>query len=364
MKKIIMTAILLPLSVIFAGTNTDTDKIKTFLAQSKHKNIESIISILEKMQQSPGGKYTRAGSNMNLYPSEANVLIGGYAIVHYTFGSGSYEDELRFEAYTDGTITGYANSTKFMVCVSSRVFPPNTIAAAYTYACMAKTSPSSSYADFYLFNIDNNTVSGYYDFGTTNTLGYDIALQHLVPMWGTFYKPGSANSNVSSSSSLSNSSSQSSHQPACLPGMPCGDASTSSSSCNITLGTLEDYENNTSVSTGTIAFTREVVNQIVEHEKEKCRQDPKSCGINAIPIITTKSDTKAILDKLNGIPKQISGYYVNYGQEAYDWIYIPAGLSSAYKLEKGVDENYRLRWTPFPSNTKIHKSGNTITLSK
>lgn len=366
MRKIFIGIISLAALMAVAG-NMDGDKIKSFMEDGAKRGIDSVITVLKKMQPQASKKVIRYDRS-DLSPSEANVLVGRYANVYYTFGSSSYNDKLTFNEYTDGKIVGYVNSTKFMVCASTRDMPDG-ITHSYTYMCMAKTSPSSSYMDFYLFNVNDDLISGYYDFGTINSVGYDIVLQRLTPMWGALSQSGSTSSSSSHDQAYPDISSSSSSQASrCLPGQPCGDGPaithSSSSSCNITLGTLEDYENNTSVSSGTIAFPRDVVDQIVEQEKEKCKQDPKSCGINAIPIITTKSDTKAILDQLNGIPKQISGYYVNYGQEAYDWIYIPASLSSAYKLEKGVDENYRLRWTPFPSNTKINKSGNTITLSK
>ncbi len=157
-----------------------------------------------------------------------------------------------------------------------------------------------------------------------------------------------------------------------MPGQPCDNASYSTSSYSsvsceseIQYGTVEDYKNgNENLPGPKIVYTKDVVDQIIEDKLAQCRQDPKSCGINAIPLITETSDPNEVLNQIKNKDLNINGYYIHYGNGTYEWIYIPVSLRSAYKLEKGVNENYSLRWTPLPQGIKIEKQGKKIKITK
>ncbi|BCD61395.1 hypothetical protein NitYY0826_C0240 [Nitratiruptor sp. YY08-26] len=129
-------------------------------------------------------------------------------------------------------------------------------------------------------------------------------------------------------------------------------------------GKVEDYTKNTENLPGApkIVYPKEVVDQIIENKLSKCRQDPKSCGINAIPIITTKSDPNKVINQIKNKEFSINGHYIHYGEGSYDWIYVPSSLKHVLKLEKGTDENYNLRWLLI-NGVKATKNGDKITFT-
>ena len=83
---------------------------------------------------------------------------------------------------------------------------------------------------------------------------------------------------------------------------------------------------------------------------------------NALPIHTPHTDTAALLQQLEGKELRINGYYIHYDKGTFDWIYIPASLRRAYKLERGIRKDYGLVWTLFPKSTVIEKRGESIIL--
>ncbi|BCD67342.1 hypothetical protein [Nitratiruptor sp. YY09-18] len=311
-------------------------------------------------------------NNIDISPYEASKYIGGYAIVYYQYGNKNYTDTLYFIRYDNQSkkILGMRKTTEGIL---------NPMACAkymtneYQLFCAAQFSQYSENADWYYLNFNGTNISGDYYFGTPDEAAYVMvnAKYSLKPLYGTFYPKNNYNFSSSNSSSSNYASNTDSSSSVCIPGLPCDESSTSSSSSisqncesQIKYGSEEDYENGTANLPGTpkIVYTKEVVDQIIENKLSKCRQDPKSCGINAIPIITTKSDPNKVINQIKNKEFSINGHYIHYGEGGYEWIYIPSSLKSIYKLEKGVDENYNLRWLLIDS-VKAIKNGDKITFT-
>ncbi|MRI82979.1 MAG: hypothetical protein C6I00_01025 [Nitratiruptor sp.] len=99
-------------------------------------------------------------------------------------------------------------------------------------------------------------------------------------------------------------------------------------------------------------FTREVVDQIVEKTIAQCRQDPKQCGIEALPIQKVSTPVDVVVEALAGKEVPINGYYLHYGPRAFDWVYVSKRSKAVMKLEKGIGEDYVLQWTPIHTPTQ------------
>ncbi|GEM_PF-3098274 len=314
----------------------------------------------------------------------AKKLIGKSAEIDYTWNGSSFHEFLYFEDYDSQyhavigeRITEYGASDLLM-CGTS----PD---PRYIYLCLSSYDEEN--ADWYFFNLYNEELSGVYIFGSPDDAEYFLTNGYAEPLNGRIvaYTSSSASSynpetilpptpeNESSNSAFFSSSISSDNSNfECAPGQEyCTSSSEngygdnsgySSSTCNdfIDFGTLQTYEMGEELPGRQVVYTKEVVDQIVEHKLQQCRQDPRSCGIDALPIIRMTSDPYAIYNQIKDRALPIKGYYLHYGSDTYDWIYVPYSLSSAYKLEKGVDEQYRLRWTPLPSEIVILKNGDSI----
>ncbi|WP_159445332.1 hypothetical protein [Nitratiruptor tergarcus] len=256
-----------------------------------------------------------------------------------------------------------------------------------------------------------------YKIGETNSNDSMVQEQMYRETHGGSWVDGVCMSSGTTSNNISHSSSV---LRACLPGQPCNLDTSSSSSQNNTSGSSEDFYYTSNMKKGSLydyfnnrcrvpydcgyelvfdratvneivrqkivqkkgsitdyynheeclpgepcngaekLFDKTVVQQIVQREISKCRTNPKSCGINAVPIITKKSDPNEILNQIKNKVFSIKGYYIHYGDGIFEWIYIPVSLKSAMKLEKGVKEDYSLIWTRLPKNITIIKEGNLI----
>ncbi|BCD63175.1 hypothetical protein NitYY0826_P16 (plasmid) [Nitratiruptor sp. YY08-26] len=393
-----------------------------FLVSLMFADVDKMVKKLEIFKNSLHSQgYIRGTSD--LPPYEASKYIGGYAIVHYQYENSFYEDTLRFSYYDNedkviiGTRTTDSRAMHVMICGKLNT---------YDLACLSG-KPYSEYNDWYFLNFNGTTISGDYYFGTSEGAANAIvyARYQLKPLYGTFYPknvhssssysyssssyPSAlpiieedntssselqtqsyceshggtwadgvclSNGTISSgntSSSYSSSSSSLYCEP--IPGQSsCYSFSSSSSvsslgcESNIEYGSVEDYENEVEempgASNSNLVYTKEVVGQIIEHKLEQCRQDPKSCGINAIPIITETSDPNEVLNQVKNKSFPIKGYYLHYGNSNFDWLYVPISLRKAYKLEKGVTEDYYFRWTRLPNDITITKEGNWIRFTK
>ncbi len=95
-------------------------------------------------------------------------------------------------------------------------------------------------------------------------------------------------------------------------------------------------------------FSKETVEKIVQQaiaqKLQECKKEPQSCGIDAVLIPKEVSDRQAVAQQLKNRSFPIDGYYIHYGPGAYDWIYITT-TAAIFKLEKGVDKDYNLRWS-------------------
>jgi hypothetical protein len=126
----------------------------------------------------------------------------------------------------------------------------------------------------------------------------------------------------------------------CLPGQ----------SCTGYVGTADDYFAPALPGTSSVdvfLFSKEDVDKIVqkkvEEKLQECRNNPESCGIKTFS--TSVSDLNSVKSKLQNKEFKISGYYLQIGSGAYDWMYVTPDGSYAAKLEEGVDENGKLRWS-------------------
>jgi len=327
----------------------------------------------------------------------AEQLVGNQAEVFYTWAGDSFHDFLNFYEYDseNHSVVGERfpenGESALLVCGTS----PE---PAYTYLCLSPVT--DEYANWYFFNINGNDIVGAYVYGNVDNAYAYMQNNLSEPLYGTLMYMSSSSSSVSSSGdeptpppmiggsnddgnyndndgyfSSSSIPGPSEDSAECLPGSPdCGTSigngstsSTSSSSVGCDMfefGTLQSYFAGGLELPGAdnkqIVYTKEVVDQIVEQKLQQCRQDPRSCGIDALPIIRETTDPYTVYNQVKDTPLPIKGYYLHYGSGRYDWIYVPFSLSSAYKLEKGVDEEYQLRWTPLPSGIVITKEGDSI----
>ena len=343
---------------------------------------EAIGQVWEKIK----GQGVALRSDLGLSATIAQRLLGGRAEVNFVLQDGSSRyDTLYFRRYDpqDHSIMGMRHATingddvgnNMMVCGKEPT-------GRYTYLCVSPIDFSGAEIyDWYSFDIlQDNSVLGVYVAGTPEDMA-DAMSQEATdvqyPLSGTFYPRGSSTSAEYSTSSDSENllPPPSDGGADCLPGdAECvpftdggsqGSSSTigSGSECeDIIYGTAQSYETGEDLPLPgrQVVYTKEVVDKIIEDKLRQCRQDPRSCGIDALPILHTVSDTRQIYNQIKNTPLPISGYYLHYGSGTFDWAYVPFSLSSAYKLEKGVDEHYRLRWTPFPRNILIQKVGDTI----
>ncbi|NPA03793.1 MAG: hypothetical protein GXO61_02920 [Epsilonproteobacteria bacterium] len=152
----------------------------------------------------------------------------------------------------------------------------------------------------------------------------------------------------------------------CLPGQECGSApevcftlsaveeivTTIQEQEKSRFGTAQDYFNPES---GKEYFDRETVDQILN----QCRQDPQSCGINALPITKYETPKEEVVKALANRTIPVSGYYLNYGTGQFDWVYV-SPRKNVYKLEKGIGPNYALQWNVIQSSTNKAFSDITI----
>ncbi|SMC08890.1 hypothetical protein [Nitratiruptor tergarcus] len=97
---------------------------------------------------------------------------------------------------------------------------------------------------------------------------------------------------------------------------------------------------------------------VSEGETASSSSSQSSC----LSIITEQSDPNEIKSQILDKNFSINGYYIHYGNGDYEWIYIPASMQSIYKLEKGVDEKYHLRWLLI-NGVKATKNGDKITFT-
>ncbi len=350
---------------------------------------EAIGQVWEKIK----GQGVVLRSDLGLSPTMAQRLLGGRAEVNFVLPDGSSRyDTLYFRRYdpSDRSIMGMRHATiNGDDMGNSRMVCGKEPTGHYTYLCVSffgevSGSTDSPIYDWYSFDIlQDNSVSGVYLAGTPEDMA-NAASQEATdaqyPLQGTFYPRGSTSGEFPTSSGSENllpppSSTPSDGGADCLPGdAECvpfagsgsqGSSSTigSGSECeDIIYGTAQSYEagEDLPLPGRQVVYTKEVVDQIIEDKLQQCRQDPRSCGIDALPILHTVSDTRQIYNQIKNTPLSISGYYLHYGSGTFDWAYVPFSLSGAYKLEKGVDEHYHLRWTPFPRNILIQKVGDKI----
>ncbi len=322
-------------------------------------------------------KNSTLSPQLQLSYEKANKLVGKYAIVYYDVSNRSYVDKLAFIEYDyeKKVIMGLKATKNGVIyplfCFNGELFK------GFDYSCVAVYSSESKLSDWYFFDVNNETLSGYEIFGTPSYVADALKFYNdrLHPLYGTLHNLENSSDSASSqhfsqptqSSSQENytSSSQSSYQ--CLPGYDCETANSSAaSSCpTIRFGTVDDYFEGTVPGQEPVdAYTPQTVDKIVARVKQQCKENPQSCGIDAIPIIKEKTDPQIILNKVNNKPLDINGYYLHYGNGAFDWLYVPVKLKSAYKLEKGVDKDYSLRWTALPKDIKIEKQDKKIIIKK
>ncbi|NPA03795.1 MAG: hypothetical protein GXO61_02930 [Epsilonproteobacteria bacterium] len=174
----------------------------------------------------------------------------------------------------------------------------------------------------------------------------------------------------------------------CLAGQPCSTEEIYSDSselsyrgetCNI--GTVDDYFYGAECLPGQpgcrdkeVFYSTETVDEIVERvraeEKEKfggvddffagtkdyydyntvvnilnrCRSNPQSCGIDALLIGKTVTPKSKVIESLANRTLAVKGYYLNYGDDQFDWVYVTP-YKSVYKLEKGIGPDYTLQWS-------------------
>ncbi len=360
MKKV---ALAIVVAVVGYGASKDnTLTLRADLWKKMHPNKEFLRE---------EGENRGAGLSVAL----SQELVGKSARIDYTWNGSSFHKFLYFKHYDSQyhTVTGergteYGASDPLM-CGTS----PD---PRYTYLCLSSYDELN--ADWYFFNLSNKELSGVYIFGSSDDAEYYLTngfaeslngriVAYPLSLERTLLPVPTEGKESSNSNSYSSSISSNGNDSVCLPGQEdCASSSengyNSNSSCDnfITYGTLQTYEMGQELPGRQVVYTKEVVDQIVEHKLQQCRQDPRSCGIDALPIIRTTSNPYTIYNQIKDKAFPIRGYYLHYGSDTYDWIYVPYSLSSAYKLEKGVDEQYHLRWTPLPSETVIVKDGDSI----
>ncbi len=87
-----------------------------------------------------------------------------------------------------------------------------------------------------------------------------------------------------------------------------------------------------------------------------------SSKTDCLPIIKQHSDPNRVKVQIVGKSFGIEGYYIHYGNGDYQWLYIPSDLSQVYKLEKGIDQKYHLRWLLI-NGVKATKDGDKISFT-
>ena len=109
-----------------------------------------------------------------------------------------------------------------------------------------------------------------------------------------------------------------------LPGQPCTGY----------IDKADDYFSPALPGTSSVdvfLFTKDDVDKIVqkkvEEKLQECRNNPESCGIKTFSI--SVSDLNSIKSQIQNREFKISGYYLQFGKGAYDWIYVTPDGSSA-----------------------------------
>ncbi len=103
------------------------------------------------------------------------------------------------------------------------------------------------------------------------------------------------------------------------------------------------------------SYTQADLNAQYEAGIAYCQSDPSACGIStdgSSSSWTSTTSSSIVVNELQGKSHDVNGHYINYGDAAFDWIYVDSAGKSISKLEEGCTETGGLRWTT------IHTSNN------
>jgi len=85
-----------------------------------------------------------------------------------------------------------------------------------------------------------------------------------------------------------------------------------------------------------------------------------SSAPSCLPLLQTTTDPTTVKTTIKGKNFDINGFYIHYGNGAFDWIYVTRSSRKVYKLEKGVNDDYTLRWT-YVNGISAEINGSSVT---
>lgn len=95
-----------------------------------------------------------------------------------------------------------------------------------------------------------------------------------------------------------------------------------------------------------------------------CQANPIECGITSTATVPSQTPLSVIKSAINNKTFLINGYFIHYGDDKFDWIYLTADLAFAAKLE-GMNPDGSFAWTfiqtPDNKNFVIFKEGDEVT---
>lgn len=91
-------------------------------------------------------------------------------------------------------------------------------------------------------------------------------------------------------------------------------------------------------------YTEDELNTAILSAQKKCSENPADCGINTYNTWDSHTPEIKVLNQIDGKSFFVNGYYIKYGDDSFDWLYIDSKSENFYKLEVGCKQNGSLRW--------------------